>query len=140
MIRRNASPFHERGDETAHGERGSSLVEALVSILILGVVVAGIVPSFLAYTDVNTRNEIRTGAVQAGQQAMERHRLSNPTTMPTTGATSETITVDDRDFTATTTYCADSSLCGANSRHLSLEVTFNGETLYKTETVYTELK
>ena len=124
-----------------NGERGSTFAEVLVSMLLLAILLAGAVPSFLTFTDLNTRNERRTGAVQAARIVLELHRLAQPSTMPSFGATGpQQVSVGDRDYDVWTRYCVVDTLCDGNSRHLVVEVDQDGEKLYTAETVFTELR
>lgn len=122
-------------------ESGFSLVEMLVSIVILAIIMGGLIPSFIAYMDVNTRNEARTGALQAAQQIMESHRLVQPSSMPNSGSsTPVSVEVDGRTFEVVTRYCDVVQFCGTSSRHLVVEVRLDMDLIYETETVYTELR
>jgi len=124
-----------------NGARGSSLVEVLVALLLLGLALGGIVPGFLNFTDANTRNERRTGAVQAARVTLEADRAIDPATMPDSGSSSpDTVIVGGRRYEVTTTYCPVAALCDVNSRHLLVEVTEDGETLFSAETVFTKLR
>jgi type II secretory pathway pseudopilin PulG len=123
------------------GERGSTFVEVVVAMFLLAILLAGAVPSFLTFTDLNTRNERRTGAVQAARVALEQHRLTQPSTMPSFGATGpQQVSVGNRNYDVWTRYCVVSTLCNGNSRHLVVEVDQDGEKLYTAETVFTELR
>jgi prepilin-type N-terminal cleavage/methylation domain-containing protein len=123
------------------GERGVSLVEVLLALLILGIVLAGMVPSFLAFLDVNTRNEERTGAVQAAQTVLESLRLADPAMLPSGGASQpQPIRVGERTYQVVTRYCVVSAFCDSDSRHLAVEVLHEGNLLYSAETVFTQLR
>lgn len=122
-------------------QRGATFVEVLISLFFLAILLASVVPGFLTFTDHNTRNERRTGAVQAARTVMEDHRLTTPSTMPTVGMTGPlAVTVGNRSYDVWTRYCVVNTLCDSNSRHLVVEVDQNGEQLYSAETVFTELR
>jgi type II secretory pathway pseudopilin PulG len=124
-----------------NSERGSSLVEGLVAMLLLGIVLTGIIPSFLSFLDANSRNELRTGAAQAAQIELETLRKVQASTLPSSGSSSpSTVEVGDRAFNVVTHYCRAAQWCDSVSRHLRLEVSYDGDLLYSTETVYTELR
>lgn len=122
-------------------QRGFSLLECLVALAILGMILAGVVPAFFHYMDVNTRNELRTGAIAAAQEQMELTRGVDPQSMPSSGSAGPVfIDVGGREFEVLTTYCANAGYCGTDTRHVVVEVSFGGNTLYRTETVYTRLR
>ena len=124
-----------------NGQRGATFVEVLLALFFLAILLASVVPSFLTFTDHNTRNERRTGAVQAARTVLEDHRLTPPSTMPTLGMTGpQAITVGNRSYDVWTRYCVVDTLCDSNSRHLVVEVDQNGELLYSAETVFTEIR
>jgi len=122
-------------------ERGFTLLEGLLALAILGIALAGILPAFFGYMNVNTRNEMRTGAVAAAQQQMEALRFADPTAMPTTGATGPGyISIANREYELTNHFCIRSEFCTTNSRHVLVEVGFGGNVVYQTESVFTKLR
>ena len=144
---------------TARKTAGIGLVEVILAIAILGIVLVSIVPSFLLYLQVNTNSEIRSQAVVLAQQAMERLRLLDPSTLPKSGTYSPfadfasepqpceeessacTRTADGRTFTVKASFCPDSpDPCSGNARLIRVEVDFNGRKVYEVETVYTKLR
>jgi prepilin-type N-terminal cleavage/methylation domain-containing protein len=121
--------------------RGFTLTEALIALSILGVALAGVLPTFLTYSDTNTMNEERSGAVAAAQLVAEGLRQVDPAGLPTTGTSPvQVVRVGDRDYEVTQRYCVRSEFCGADSRHLTIEVRYGGRTVYSVETVYTRLR
>ena len=36
-------------------------------------------------------------------------------------------------------YCSNASYCGPNTRHITIEVNYDGQNVYRTETVYTQI-
>ena len=122
-------------------ERGFTLLEGLLALAILGIALAGILPAFFGYMNVNTRNEMRTGAVAAAQEQMETLRFGDPSTMPTSGVSGPTyVNVDDREYEVISRYCIRSEFCTTNSRHVLVEVEFDGNVVYQTESVFTKLR
>lgn len=121
--------------------RGFTLTEGLVSLAILGVVLAGVVPLFFNYMDVTTRNEARSGAIAAAQQQIEAVRQDDPSSLPSSGASSPAvIAVNDREYEVVTRYCEQSTFCSTNSRHVTIEVSYAGRIVYATESVFTKLR
>lgn len=118
-----------------------SLVEALVAIVLLGIVLLGMLPSLMQFSDVNDLNEVRGAAVQAAQQVNERTRRLDSATLPSSGSSApETVTVGAYDFEVTLSYCLDSTLCLGDARHITTEVRLDGREIYSTETVFTRLR
>lgn len=120
---------------------GFTLVEALFAMAILGVALASILPSFLTYLDTNSLSEERSDAVAAAQLVMEELRRTDPATMPTSGSSAvRLVPVGSREFEVVTTYCQDTSLCGAQRRHVSVEVSFGGNAIYDVDSVFARLQ
>jgi len=121
--------------------KGFSLIESLAALAILGIALAGIVPSLMTYIDTNTLTEERSDAVAVGQQAMEALRQVNPETMPMAGTDQPTlIAIGPREYEVQRLYCSKPQYCGDASRHVVLEVRYGGETIYSLETVFTRLR
>jgi len=121
--------------------RGFSLVEALVGMAILGVALVGVLPSFVTALDANTISEERSDAVAAAQQVMEELRQTDPADLPDSGVSDvRLITVGSREYEALTRYCTEPDYCSAGSRHLVVEISFGGRTVYSVATVYTKLQ
>lgn len=123
------------------GEKGATLVEALVALVILGVALAGILPSFTTQLHSNARCEQRSGAVSAAQQVLDALRLEDPAAMPMIGTSApQLIMVGELQYEVITRYCADNTYCNTESRHLIVEVQRDGRTIYDVETIYTQLR
>jgi prepilin-type N-terminal cleavage/methylation domain-containing protein len=122
--------------------RGSTLVESLVALAILGIVAAGVLPAFTSQLDANRRNEVRSEAILAAQQSMEALRILDPQSEIPSGGSSapRLVRVDDREFEVVTHYCEREDLCDTNARHIRIEVWFDERVVYDVETVYTQLK
>lgn len=121
-------------------QRGTTLVESLVALAVLGMVAVAILPAYMQQASANGRAEIRSGAVVAVQRQLETLRLIDPATLPTSGTSAPQLqTIDGRDFGITTTYCADATYCGTGSRHLLVEAFLDGQKIFDAETVYTQL-
>jgi len=123
------------------GSRGSTLIESLIALLILGIVAAGMLPAFMMQLDANGRSELRSGAILAAQQSMEALRILDPETeIPSTGQSAiRLVTVGDRQFEVVTYYCEREEFCNEDSRYVRVEVSLGGRVLYDVKTVYTQL-
>lgn len=121
--------------------KGFSLTEALIALALLAMVAAAILPAFMTHVRANDRNELRSSAVSAAQERLESLRLQDPASLPDSGSSApQRVKVDGRDFDVVTHYCERSEFCGDDrSRHLRVEVRFDGRTIYDVETVYTQL-
>jgi len=122
-------------------ERGFTLIEALIALGLLGIVLAGLVPSFISFLDANSASEERSNAVAAGQQVMELLRRQDPASLPGAGSsTIHAIDVGEHEFEVVARYCVETSYCSASSRHIVVEVLFAGDPVYEIETVYARLQ
>jgi len=121
-------------------QAGFTLLESLVAVAILGIVLSAILPTFLTYLDANTMSEERTGALAAAQETMEQLRQLDPATLPNTGSSPlQVVSVGQRDFEVMTHFCTANQFCGDDRRHLLIEVSYGGRTVYSVESVFTTL-
>jgi prepilin-type N-terminal cleavage/methylation domain-containing protein len=117
--------------------KGFTLIEALLAVAILGIALVGILPSFVTLLDANTLSEERSDAVAAAQLVMEDLRQTDPLSMPTSGSSAMTlVTVGGREYETVVSYCVDATYC----RHVTVDVSFGGRTVYSVESVYTRLQ
>jgi prepilin-type N-terminal cleavage/methylation domain-containing protein len=122
-------------------QRGFTLTESLVALSILGIALAGILPSFLSHLDANSLTEERSAGVAAAQQVMEGLRHTDPASMPSSGKSAvQLVTVGNREYEVLTHYCVVPKYCDADSRHILIEVGYGGQTIYTLETVFTQLR
>ena len=123
-------------------EEAFTLVEVLFAILMLSILIVGTIPVFQSLSKRNTAMEVRAGGMGAAQQVLDRLRQQDPPLMPTTGSDPvEDLTINNRTYQLTTSYCADTSLCTSiNNRHLHISVDYRGEQIFEIETVYTRLR
>jgi prepilin-type N-terminal cleavage/methylation domain-containing protein len=121
-------------------QAGFTLLESLVAVAILGIVLSAILPTFLTYLDANTMSEERTGALAAAQETMEQLRQLDPATLPNSGSSPlQVVSVGQRDFEVMTHFCTANQFCGDDRRHLLVEVSYGGRTVYSVESVFTTL-
>ena len=125
------------------GTRGFTLVEALVALAILGIAAVMIAPALTNQLQANNRSELRSGAVSVVEQTLEALRLQDPETLPTSSPENPTpvlVMVGGREYEAITRYCVRDEFCEENSRHLTVEVRYNGLRIFDAETVFTKLR
>lgn len=124
-----------------NSERGLTLVESVVSLLIFFVALAGIVPLFLNYTISTINNEKRTAGIAVTQQVLDELRQEDASSLPQNGTqTLAQVTHLGKQYTPKVTYCQNSTYCDANSRHIKVEVDQDGSSIYETETVFTKFE
>ena len=128
-----------RSPRGVRDERGCTLIEALAAIAILGIAVAGTLNNLTSMTHLNGRSEIRSQAMVAGRDEMERLRAIDPAGMPTYGNEERAIEVDQRTFRVVTNYCVDAGVCDDITRHIYVEVFDDDERVFDAETVFGRL-
>ena len=126
----------------AVNERGSTFIETIVSVAILGLAVSGIMSAFITLVDASSNSEDRSMAIAASQQVLEAMRLQDPEIdMPNSGSDPpQTITVGSRQFQAIVSYCLNSTYCTATSKHVTVDLYVDGVEIYDVETVFTKFE
>ena len=120
---------------------GFTLTESLIALAIMGIALAAILPTFLTYADTNDLSEERSGAVAAAQEIMEGLRQADPVSLPSTGSSApQLVAVGQREYEVVASFCTDIQYCGLDSRHILIEVSHGGRTIYTVESVYTQLR
>lgn len=122
--------------------QGFTLIEVLVSMLIFSVVVASLPSVFVAHLRYNQRAEIKTAALLAAQRVLDDYRVQDPSTLPTSGSQDFlNITINGYNFDATAYFCLESAYCLASTnRHIRVEISYDTNTVYGVETVFTRLR
>lgn len=118
---------------------GLSLLEVLVALAVLTIGLVAVVPSFTSFLHVNTGSEVMTDASNVAQTFFEGYRLQDPTTMPTSGTETSTVTYQGRTFQVATTYCVQTAYCGSGSRDIQVTVSYGNSEVFRAETVYTQV-
>lgn len=121
-------------------ESGFTLLESLVAMSIMGMLFAGILPAFLLCSQITGRNENRSEAISAARLTIENLREQDIPTLPTSGSTGPvSMIVGGHTYSVLTRYCVDTSLCPAETRHVTVEVSFAGTSVYTLESIFTVL-
>ncbi len=119
--------------------QGLSIVEVIVAMAILAIVMAGVLPGFIGNLQVNSRTELRGTAISIAQEELERLRqedLLNPTpAFPR----QRNVSVDGRTFLVVSRLCVNTAYCSGASRHVQVQVSYQGSQVYAAETIYTRL-
>ena len=128
-------------------QAGTTLMEVLVSISLLGIVTTVFITSSISMSRMLSNAETKSQAVLAAQEVLESLRQEKTSNMPSslTVASPVDINFNGRIYQVTITYCEDSQYCMSNastgllgSRHIKAEVSYNNKSFYEIETVFTE--
>jgi prepilin-type N-terminal cleavage/methylation domain-containing protein len=121
---------------------GFSLVEILVSLSITSIAMLAVGNAIATHIWFNTRSEQRSGAILAAQQVLDPLRLVDPSTLPTSGTSSTTVTIGALNYTVTTTYCpTGQSYCTSNNiRYMTTKVVLNGTQFLSLDTAFSQLR
>lgn len=139
--------FLDQEQSKNQSEKGLTLVEAVVSMLIFFIALGSIVPISLNYSLAAIRNEQKTGAIAISQQILDEVRQFDIRTLPSGNTTVTTLPSGDplphsvmgRDYSPQITYCetANANYCKPDSRHIKVEVFRDGQSIYEVDTVFT---
>ena len=120
--------------------KGFTLLESVISLAILSITLVGMLPAFQTFMDANTLSEERSNALAAAQEVMETLRHKDPSSLPSSGSSAiEAVQVGSHEYEVVTHFCQNSSYCGSDIRHITVEVSFAGKSVYTIETVFTRL-
>ena len=136
--------------ESILSQQGLTLVEAVVAMLMFLVALGGIAPLFMSYTFNAFNNKLQTGAIAISQELLDELREYDISELPNSGTATQlplpstesiaTISYLGRDYNPRIIYCQNATFCDANSRHIKVEVDYDGATIYETETIYTDFE
>jgi type II secretory pathway pseudopilin PulG len=152
--------------------KGFTLVEAIVGLVMFGAALGGLLPLIMVSRTLALQSDSRVGAIAVAQQVMDSLRQIDVTCIPSTGTnvtklpdracpTTPTSTGDSiaslpykgKTYSATVTYCANSSTyCDTTTRLIRVRVFQDGNTadvparpatatpIYQLETIYARLQ
>jgi general secretion pathway protein I len=118
---------------------GVSIIEAVVALAILSVALAAVTPAFISFSQVNTKTELKSGAVAAAQQVLDGLRQQAFTDWPS----ALNVDAGSRRYDVGLVVCSAGTagcLSSNNARHVRLEVRYGGKSYYTVETVLTKLE
>lgn len=124
---------------TIRDDRGFGLAEAIVSLVILGIMLAAMIPAFVGNIAFNTTSEARTGAVAVAQETLDNLRAVGEE-WPASGAVVvDTTSLGIYQARITHGQLCDDDQCYDGARRVSVRVTQDGQQLFQVETVFTTL-
>lgn len=119
---------------------GFSVIEVMCSLGIFGVLSLGLTTSLISNLKTNTRNQVKTEALQIARMTLDNYRVSEVVNLPTTGDVTSTQTIGNRTYDITVSFCVNDAYCASEMRHLIITVKGSGTTYAEIETVFTQLK
>jgi prepilin-type N-terminal cleavage/methylation domain-containing protein len=154
--------------ETTSSNQGFALIEAIVAMVIFGVLISAMLPLFGAYKITTLKTDSRLGAAAIAQQVMDRLRRATISTLPSSGTVAQmpaslggqdlsALTYKGKVYQAKITYCDPNTHCDPQySRQIAVKVydcharnDTTGQAIcsnpdydptFQLETVYTELR
>lgn len=126
---------------------GFTLLEAMVSLLVLFAMMAGLLPVFMSWRLTTINNTIKTGAIAISQEILDELRQDEDVnawdssntalSVKPSGESIAAIDYGGKTYNASLTFCEVAAYCDANTRHVTLAVSHNNDTIYTIRTVYT---
>ena len=122
---------------SSNNSKGFTLVELLAAMGVLAILLTIITVTSLGNLRTNRAMQIRYEAVQVAQAVVDDLRFKDITTLGT--AIHKTVAVGERTYTVDVKFCDITTFCiSTDIRHISVDVTFNNEKVYQTDTVFTQ--
>ena len=123
-------------------EGAFSMMEVLASLLVFSVGAMGVATTFVSQMAINTKSEVRSGAIIAVNQVLDELRVSSVNALPTSGRQFvRSVTVGTRAFDVYVTYCRQNEYCTSSSvRQLHAEARLKGSMRYEVDTVFAQLR
>ena len=114
-------------------------LEALVAMGLVSGVLTAVLPAFMLCLQTHTRNERRSEAIAVAQAAMEDLRQRPVASLALTGSEGPTaVAMGPRSYDVTIRFCANPTLCLAETRHVQVEVELDGRLFFSVESILTE--
>ncbi|MFB9994772.1 prepilin-type N-terminal cleavage/methylation domain-containing protein, partial [Deinococcus oregonensis] len=123
----------------ARAASGVTLIEVLVTMLLVGVISVTILSSMSSTFSMNQTSERRIEAVLIAQEQMDVVKRLDPASLPSSGSKQDKVTVRGREYDVTLRYCATAAYCLNNNRHVAIDVRYGGKVMFTGETVFTDI-
>jgi type II secretory pathway pseudopilin PulG len=115
---------------------GFTLVESVVGMVMFAAVVAGLAPLIIISRTFAMQSDSRVGAIAVAQQIMDSLRQADAATLPSSGTVTTLPSSDSianlsykgKTYSATITYCENTTYCNTNTRHLKVKIYNDGNT------------
>lgn len=128
---------------TLKRDSGFSLMEVLVAVAILSITTASLTSGFVNNSKMNTKSEIKTEAIQVAQMILDELRVNRMVSLGLTGMLTYDYEMGDRSYQIDVELCAAPQYCPPvttpSTRHLTVNVSYEGNHIYEIQTVYTDL-
>lgn len=122
-------------------QSGFTIIEALMAVAVLGIIVAGIVPAYSHYSQLNTRSELKSSAAAMAQEQMEKMRRLDFSMWEASGHT-ETKSMGGREFTMVVShsqYKPDDGTTISGAKKIHTKISSGDRLIYEVTTIYTQL-
>lgn len=120
---------------------GFSLLEALIGVSLLGIVTSAVLPALTGTLTSNAIDRQRRDAVSVARATLQDLDAKGVPTLPMKGTDRQRTERNGRTYTVDVTYCQTQTYCVLDtSRHVRLEVSHHGKTLYSAETVLAKVR
>lgn len=144
----NARSTTPRKTKLPRPEDGVTLIEAIIATIMFSLAIFTVVPTLSQFQLQAATNEDRANAVAISQQILDLIRLVDVESLPSSGtystlpdnSSTTNMAYRGQAYTASITYCQNSSLCGTKARQIIIQVSQNGNALYSVETLYTKFQ
>lgn len=119
---------------------GVTLIEVLVTMLLVGVISVTILSSMSSTFAMNSDAERRIDAVLVAQNKMDEVKRLDPASLPSSGSKNETVTVKGRDYLVTLRYCTTPVYCLNSNRQVAIDVKYANKLMFTGESVFTQVR
>lgn len=122
-------------------QAGTTLLECIISLQILGIATLGVANAFVTHMKLNSSTEQRSGAIFAASQIIDDYRAQPISTLPTSGTSAlESVVVGTRTYAVQVAFCQDATRCTGSMRQLITTAYLQGVKKYEVETVFAQLQ
>ncbi|TDE84806.1 prepilin-type N-terminal cleavage/methylation domain-containing protein [Deinococcus sp. S9] len=119
---------------------GFTLMEVLVSLVIVGIIVTVVLASMTSAFNLNQGAERKTEAAFVAQDKIDSLKRLDPAALPLSGREDSPVSVKGRSYLVRVTYCLTPAYCQNNNRDVGIEVRAGDALLFSGETVMTQVQ